>query len=219
MAEWKRNPRLPARGDGGSVAAAQRDRLNLVVGDDDEARAVVLAGAHHFQVGDGRVRVKHLDLLDDDGGDAAHRVVRLRVDGPDDFALVCNVSIRLLSQWHLRDIETGSLDEMDPQAPTLTCSDDENVVGFPVSRPHLRIHGQLGELVAERRVRQERDPVEGRDGLVHQRVRLDEIQRHFGQRPRIVDALPRARFRHVVGADRQPIGIHRRLLLFKPIKS
>ena len=80
--------RVPARGDGRRVAATQRDRLNLIVRDDNQPRSVVLVGLHHLQVGDGCLGVKHLNLLDDDGSDVADRVVRLRVDGPDHFAFV-----------------------------------------------------------------------------------------------------------------------------------
>ena len=79
---------LAARRDRRRVAAAQRDRLDLVVGDDDQPRSVVLVAAYYFQVGDGRLRLEHLDLLDDDGRDAAHRVVRLRVDHANHFARV-----------------------------------------------------------------------------------------------------------------------------------
>lgn len=96
-----------------------------------------------------------------------------------------------------------------------TSSDDEDVVRLAVDGAHLWVDGEPSELVSERGVRQERQPVERRHGLVHQRVRLDEVERDLGQGARVVDTLAGTRLGHVVDAHRQPVRVHRRLRLFK----
>ena len=101
---------------------------------------------------------------------------------------------------------------------TLTCSNDENVVGFTVGGAHLGVDGQFGELVLERRVSQQRQAVKGRHRFIHQRVRLDEIERHFRQGARIIDALARPRLWNFGRRHRQPIGVHRRLLFERAVE-
>ena len=45
------------------------------------------------------------------------------------------------------------------------------------------------DYILERGVSDERQAVEGRHGFIHQRVRFDEVESHFGQGTRVVDAL------------------------------
>lgn len=51
-----------------------------------------------------------------------------------------------------------------------------------------------------------------RNALVHQRMRLDKIQREIRQRPAIVVTLSRSRIRHLRTLHRQPIRVDGRLL-------
>lgn len=44
----------------------------------------------------------------------------------------------------------------------------------------------------------------GRHGLVHERVRLDEVERDVGQGLRVVDALARPRLRHLCAINVRP---------------
>lgn len=50
--------------------------------------------------------------------------------------------------------------------------------------------------------------VERSDGLVHQRMTLDEVEREVGQCPGIVCALARSGVRHLGPGHRQPVGVH-----------
>jgi len=52
-----------------------------------------------------------------------------------------------------------------------------------------------------------------RHRLVHQRVRVDEVERQIRQCARVVGALTRPRVRHLRVLHRQPVGVHGALLL------
>ena len=68
--------------------------------------------------------------------------------------------------------------------------------------------------VLEGGVSDEWQSVEGWHGFIHQRVRFDEVERHFGQGARVVDALTGTWLWNLIGIHWQPISIHRSLLLY-----
>lgn len=54
---------------------------------------------------------------------------------------------------------------------------------------------------------------EGRHRLIHQSVVLDEVDSDVGQGARVVDALARSWLGHLLRRHRQPVRVHRLLLL------
>ena len=200
--------------------ASQRQRLDFVVRDDDEARGGVgRAAADDAHVRHRRFVGEDLDLLDDDGPDARRRVVRFGVEGADDFALVCK-NARPNRNMSRRSLETsGTLVAPVPMmrmsyvlpSAVRTCGSTASFVNLYLRPPTpslLRCNNETSPTpsssLPERGVRQQRQTEEGRHRFVHQRVRLDEAERQFGQLPRVVGAVARPRFGHLGRQHRQP---------------
>ncbi len=66
----------------------KRNRLNFVVGNDNETRSHRVRLRNDTQIGDGRLRFKDFDLFDDDRSDFADGIVRLGINGANHFAFV-----------------------------------------------------------------------------------------------------------------------------------
>jgi hypothetical protein len=82
----KKHP--PASEDAVGIAAVKRNRLNFVVGNDNETRSHRVRLRNDPQVGDGRLRFKDFDFFDDDRSDFADGIVRLGINGANHFAFV-----------------------------------------------------------------------------------------------------------------------------------
>lgn len=74
---------------------------------------------------------------------------------------------------------------------------------FRSSDFHLLKTGAYNDRLAEK----------ARHRFVHQRMRVDEVERQIRQRARVVGALSGSRIRHLRVLHRQPIGVHCALLL------
>lgn len=68
---------------------------------------------------------------------------------------------------------------------------------------HLLETGAYNDRLAEK----------ARHRFVHQRVRIDKVERQIWQRARVVGALPGSRIRYLRVLHRQPVGVHGALLL------
>ena len=103
------------------------------------------------------------------------------------------------------------------QNSTVGRADKEYIVGSAVNASNPRIDGNDGQAFSEPGLDEDRSRIGARDGPIHERVTLDEVEARFRKCVRIIVAKSRPWIRDLRLGGREPVGVHRFLVLERAV--